>query len=87
MCSLAVYLLTVGANSLTVNRFYWIKLGLYSFLYDDKSQYLPKTVLYFCKRTVLKVLCYQNIHVEKDGRHMHCIANEGHTNEKKLFKV
>jgi len=30
-------------------------------LYDDTSQYLHKTVLYFCKRTVLKVLCYQNI--------------------------
>ena len=25
-------------------------------LYDDTSQYLPKTVLYFCKQTVLKVL-------------------------------
>ena len=30
-------------------------------LYDETSQYLHKTVLYFCKRTVLKVLCYQNI--------------------------
>ena len=26
-----------------------------------------KTVLYFCKRTVLKVLCYQNIYAEKHG--------------------
>ena len=26
---------------------------------------LPKTVLYFCERTVLKVLCYQNIYAEK----------------------
>jgi len=31
------------------------------YLYDDTSQYLPKTVLYLCQRTVLKVLCYQNI--------------------------
>jgi len=28
------------------------------FLYDDMSQYLPKTVLYYCKQTVLKVLRY-----------------------------
>ena len=29
-----------------------------------------KTVLYFCK-TVLKVLCYQNIYAEKHGRNVH----------------
>jgi len=39
----------------------------YVYLYNDTSQYLPKTVLYFCKRTVLKVLCYQNIYAEKHG--------------------
>ena len=33
-------------------------------------------------RTVLKVLSYQTIYAEKDGRYMHCIANEGHTNDK-----
>jgi len=31
----------------------------------------PKTVLYFCKRTVLKVLCYQNIYAEKHDRNVH----------------
>jgi len=30
-----------------------------------------KTVLYFCKWTVLKVLCYQNIYAEKHGRNVH----------------
>ena len=40
-------------------------------LYDDTSQYLPKTVLYFWKRTVLKVLRYQNIYAEKHGRNLH----------------
>ena len=46
----------------------------YVTLYDDTSHYTtirhnicPKTVLYFCKRTVLKVLCYQNIYAEKHG--------------------
>ena len=29
-----------------------------------------KTVLYFCKRTVLKVLCYQNFYAEKHGRNV-----------------
>ena len=40
-------------------------------LYDDTSQYLPKTVLYFWKQAVLKVLCYQNIYAEKHGRTLH----------------
>jgi len=30
-----------------------------------------KLVLYFCKRTVLKVQCYQNIYAEKHGRNLH----------------
>jgi len=30
-----------------------------------------KTVLYFCKRSVLKVLYYQNIYAEKQGRNVH----------------
>ena len=40
------------------------------YLYDDTSQYLPKTVLPFSKRTVLKVLCYQNIYAEEHGRNV-----------------
>ena len=46
-----------------------------------------KTVLYFWKRIVLKVLCYQNIYAEKHQRHVHCIVTEGHTNDKRQFKV
>ena len=64
------------------------------YLYDDTSQYLHKTILYFCKRTVLKVLCYQNFYAEKDGRNVHCtnsqatvIANKGHTNVERQFKL
>ena len=64
------------------------------YLYDDTSQYLHKTILYFCKRTVLKVLCYQNFYAEKHGRNVHCtysqatvIANKGHTNVERQFKV
>ena len=34
-------------------------------LYAGTSHYLHKTVLYLCKRTVLKVLCYQNIYAVK----------------------
>jgi len=36
--------------------------------------------LYFCKRTVLKVLCYQNIYAEKHGRnvHMHKSIGDNH---------
>jgi len=34
-------------------------------------------------RTVLKVLSYQTIYAEKNGRYVHCIANEGHTNDKR----
>ena len=41
------------------------------YLYDNTSHYLPKAVLYLCKRTVLKVLCYQNIYAEKHGRNLH----------------
>jgi len=44
---------------------------VFNILYDDTSQYLPKTVLYFCRRAVLKVLCYQNTYAEKHGRNMH----------------
>jgi len=49
-------------------------------LYDDTSQYLLKTVLYFCKRTVLKVLCYQNIYAEKHDRnvYMHKLLGDCH---------
>ena len=32
-------------------------------LYDGTSQYLSKTVLYFCKRTFIGT-CYQNIYAE-----------------------
>jgi len=35
------------------------------------TQCPPKTVLYFCKRTVLKVLWYQNINIEKHGKNVH----------------
>ena len=39
-----------------------------------------KTVLYFCKWTVLKVLCYQNIYAEKHERniHMHIFIGDNH---------
>ena len=39
-----------------------------------------KTDLYFCKRTVLKVLCYQNIYSEKHGRnlHVHIFIGDNH---------
>ena len=49
-------------------------------LYDDTSQYLTKTVLYFSKRTVLKVQCYQNIYAEKHGRnlHVHIFIGDNH---------
>ena len=43
---------------------------LYITLYADTSQYMPKTVFYFCKRTVLKSLCYQNIYAEKNKGEM-----------------
>jgi len=41
-------------------------------LYDDTS--------HFCKRTVLKVLCYKNIYVEKHGRnlHVHIFIGDNH---------
>ena len=37
-------------------------------------------VIYFCERTVLKVLRYQNINVEKDGRnsHVHIFIGDNH---------
>ena len=39
------------------------------YLYDTMIHHniCLKTVLYFCKQTVLKVLCYQNIYTEKHG--------------------
>ena len=55
------------------------------YLYDDMSQYLPKTVLYFCKRTVLKVLCYQNIYAEKDGRNMHKFIDDSDSEKKAIL--
>ena len=49
---------------------------------------LPKTVPYFCKRTVLKVLCYQNMYAEKHPYAQETIiANKGHTNIKRQFRV
>ena len=50
-------------------------------LYDDTSQYLPKTVLPFSKRTVLKVLCYQNIYAEKHERNVcvHKFIGDSHS--------
>ena len=49
-------------------------------VYDDTSQYLPKTVLYFSKRTVLKVLCYQKVYAEKHGRNVrvHKLIGDNH---------
>jgi len=40
-----------------------------------------KTVLHFCKRTVLKVLCYQNIYTEKHDRnvHLHKFIGDNHS--------
>ena len=40
-----------------------------------------KIVAYFCKRTVLKVLCYQNIYVENYGRnvHVHKFIGDSHS--------
>jgi len=39
-----------------------------------------KSALYLCKRTVLKVLCYQNIYAEKHGRnlHVHIFIGDNH---------
>jgi len=50
------------------------------YLYDNTSHYLPKTVLYFYKWTVLKVLCYQNIYAEKHERniHVHIFIGDNH---------
>jgi len=54
--------------------------SVFTILYGDTSQYLPKTVLYFCKRTVSKVLCYQNMYAEKHGRnlHVHILIGDNH---------
>ena len=41
-------------------------------IYSLRHNICLKPVLYFCKRTVLKVLCYQNIYLENHGRHAHC---------------
>jgi len=37
----------------------------------------PKIVLYFCKRTVLKVRSYQNIYAEKHGRNVRVYKFKG----------
>ena len=47
----------------------------YHHLYDNICL---KTVLYFCKRTVLKVLCYQNIYAGKHERNLHIFIGDNH---------
>ena len=38
-----------------------------------------KTYLYFCKRTVLKLLCYKNIYAEKYDRNVHTLIGGSHS--------
>jgi len=48
-----------------------------------------KTVLFFCKPTVLKVMCYQNIYTDKHGRivHMHKFIGDMYTTRLLLLQV
>ena len=55
-------------------------------LYENIDQILPnklmdECVLYFCKKTVLRVTCYQNIYAEKHGRnvHVHTFIGDSHS--------
>ena len=46
-----------------------ITYDIFDFIYTTiRHRICLKTVLYFCKRTVLKILCHQNIYREKHDR-------------------
>ena len=76
----------MGVNGLCcvndARKLYW------RYLYDTYTSHYTtirhtsclKTVHYFCKRTVLKVLSYQNIYAEKHGRnlHVHIFIGDNH---------
>jgi len=61
----------------TIRQFCQIITAKYSYSYTTICHNIClKTLLYFCKWTVLKVLCYQNIYAEKHGRNVHIFIGD-----------